>query len=98
MRVLWLGEWDTEDLTYTVRPLAIYSILEPALGIVNACLPTIKPALTIIAGPSGLNWIGTSGSRVIVPMMDWERRNRDGKGALTREFEELDDDLSLRAV
>ncbi|OTA81611.1 hypothetical protein M434DRAFT_44502, partial [Hypoxylon sp. CO27-5] len=45
LRVLWLNSWDLSDLTYTVTPGAIYSVLEPTLGAVNACLPTIKPAI-----------------------------------------------------
>lgn len=48
MRVVWLWTWDLTDMTYTVTPGAIYSVLEPTLGVVNACLPVIKPSLTKI--------------------------------------------------
>lgn len=44
LRVLWLQSWDLSDLTYSTPPGAIYSILEPTLGVVNSCLPIIKPA------------------------------------------------------
>ncbi|PWY88123.1 hypothetical protein BO94DRAFT_423334, partial [Aspergillus sclerotioniger CBS 115572] len=46
LKVVWLWTWNLADLTYTVTPGAIYSVLEPTLGVVNACLPTIKPAIT----------------------------------------------------
>lgn len=38
------------DLTYTVTPGAIYSVLELTLGVVNARLPTITPAITRLFG------------------------------------------------
>lgn len=50
MRVIWLWTWDLTDITYTVTPGAIYSVLEPTLGVVNACLPLIKPSMTKIFG------------------------------------------------
>lgn len=45
LRIVWLQNWDLSDMTYTVTPGAIYSFLEPALGVINACLPAMKPAL-----------------------------------------------------
>lgn len=45
LRIVWLQKWDLTDMTYTVTPGAIYSFLEPALGVINACLPTMMPAL-----------------------------------------------------
>lgn len=50
LRVIWLWNWNLADLTYTVTPGAIYSVLEPTPGVVNACLPTIKPAITELFG------------------------------------------------
>ena len=50
LRVIWLWTWDLADMTYNVTPGAIYSVLEPTLGVVNACLPTIKPAITELFG------------------------------------------------
>lgn len=44
-RILWLRDWDQTDLDYTVELGAIWTTLEPALGVVNACLPTIRPVL-----------------------------------------------------
>ncbi|KAI0869288.1 hypothetical protein GGS24DRAFT_505940 [Hypoxylon argillaceum] len=44
LRVMWLINLNLNDLTYSVVPGVIYSVLEPTLGIVNACLPTIRPA------------------------------------------------------
>lgn len=32
LRVIWLWTWDLADMTYTVTPGAIYSVLEPTLG------------------------------------------------------------------
>lgn len=49
-RVLWLKNWDLTDLTYTVTPGACWSTLEPTLGVVNACLPTMRPVLKKVFG------------------------------------------------
>ena len=50
LRVVWLWTWNLADMTYTVTPGAIYSVLEPNLGVINACLPTIKPAINELFG------------------------------------------------
>lgn len=50
LRVIWLWTWNLADMTYNVTPGAIYSVLEPNLGVVNACLPTIKPAVNQLFG------------------------------------------------
>ncbi|KAI1134209.1 hypothetical protein F5Y05DRAFT_422792 [Hypoxylon sp. FL0543] len=49
LRVISILSWDMTDATYTTTGVALYSILEPTLGVVNACLPTIKPALIRIS-------------------------------------------------
>ncbi|KAI1352215.1 hypothetical protein F5Y01DRAFT_304100 [Xylaria sp. FL0043] len=50
LRVLSLVSWNLDDVTYVFTRIAIYSIVEPTAGVVNACLPVIKPALQTIAG------------------------------------------------
>lgn len=55
-RVLWLKHWDLTDFTYTVVPGACWSVLEPALGVVNACLPTIRPVLQKVFNKDALAW------------------------------------------
>ncbi|KAK4108882.1 hypothetical protein N656DRAFT_792137 [Canariomyces notabilis] len=80
-------------MTYTVTPGAIYSVLEPTLGVVNACLPTIKPAVSKIFGhqstraPNTGN-IASTDSRNI-------RKSQNSKGLYTRQFERLEDDVTL---
>ncbi|CAG8974184.1 hypothetical protein HYALB_00007347, partial [Hymenoscyphus albidus] len=63
LRVVWLQNWDLSDLTYTLKPGAIYSILEPALGVLNACLPVIAPVLKKLfrKGQPGTQVAGYSG-------------------------------------
>ncbi|KAI5923169.1 hypothetical protein F4810DRAFT_226154 [Camillea tinctor] len=56
LRVIWLHNWQFDDMTYTVIPGAIYSILEPTLGVINACLPTMRPVLRKISGNHGFTW------------------------------------------
>lgn len=102
LRIVWLYTWDLSDLTYTVTPGAIYTVLEPTLGVVNACLPTIKPAIVKLFGSKALNWTrhdrsknsGRSGS---TPQASG-RSQRKVKGNITRDFERLDDEFPLNEI
>lgn len=44
LRVIYLHNLNLVDFTYSSAMLSIWSVLEPTLGIVNACLPLIRPA------------------------------------------------------
>ncbi|KAI1642805.1 uncharacterized protein F4817DRAFT_351738 [Daldinia loculata] len=45
LRIISLFELDLDDPTYSATTEVIYSALEPALGVINACVPIIKPAV-----------------------------------------------------
>ncbi|KAI1352246.1 hypothetical protein F5Y01DRAFT_324468 [Xylaria sp. FL0043] len=55
-RVLWVSTWDLCDLTFGVVNVTVYTMLEPFLGVVNACLPVIKPALIKIFNSGAQRW------------------------------------------
>ncbi|KAI9650356.1 ATP-dependent RNA helicase [Ciborinia camelliae] len=44
-RIIWLQHWNLADVTYSSLDICIWSALEPNLGVVNACLPVMQPAL-----------------------------------------------------
>ncbi|KAJ6024063.1 hypothetical protein N7540_004860 [Penicillium herquei] len=103
LRVVWLWTWNLADLTYTVTPGAIYSVLEPTLGVVNACLPTIKPAINRIFGAGVFHSTkrsSRSGGNHSPGQSNTSRKlNRKVKGNnITRDFEKLDDELPLYEV
>lgn len=50
LRVISITQWDLNDITYSCVDVMIYSVLEPTLGIVNVCLPTIRPAILTLLG------------------------------------------------
>ncbi|KAG8165136.1 hypothetical protein KVR01_005411 [Diaporthe batatas] len=60
VRIKYMLELDPTDITYTFAPLALIAAIVPLLGIINASLPTMRPALEEIFGPK-LN-IGSGGS------------------------------------
>ncbi|KAL2255470.1 hypothetical protein VTK26DRAFT_3288 [Humicola hyalothermophila] len=67
LHVVWLRARDLSDMTYSVTPGVIYAMLEPTLGIVNACLPTIKPAVNKLTGrPIPYDVCGTGTARVTI--------------------------------
>lgn len=99
LHILWLNGWDLNDLTYTVTPGAIYSVLEPTLGIVNACLPTMKPAIKRVfhtkAFDQSSTSADTSGSQ--------NSKNSTWKtpyltGTATHTFQPLDEDVPLTNI
>ncbi|KAI1496432.1 hypothetical protein F5X99DRAFT_400466 [Biscogniauxia marginata] len=102
LRILWLQEWDLSDLTYGVGPGTIWSGLEPTLGIVNACLPTINPALTRIFGRGLLGRTGTpyvGNSKNSGQSRSQERRLPPGiRDTHGQGFERLDDDVPLTNI
>lgn len=48
LRVIYLHNWDLNDVTYSSTTISIFSILEPTLGVINASLPVMKPAFNMI--------------------------------------------------
>lgn len=57
--MLQMLELDPADITYTFAPLALIAAIVPLLGIINASLPTMRPAFERIFGP---RWrFGSSG-------------------------------------
>ena len=40
-----MNELDNNDATYSYAKMAVFSSIVPLLGIINACLPIIRPAL-----------------------------------------------------
>ncbi|KAG6361353.1 hypothetical protein INS49_009578 [Diaporthe citri] len=103
LRVHWLAAWDLTDLTYTETPGAIYSVLEPTLGVVNACLPTIKPAINKILGLDALNCSqrdpesNKSSNKTPVQNRRWTY-GASVKGNGKRDFERLEDEFPLTSL
>lgn len=102
LRVIAVRQWDLSDITYSHVNVLIYSILEPTLGVVNTCLPTIKPAILAIAGrkPNRLNTpaknSGPSSGSHQLPNRN-RVQNRDIDIPLS-EFERLDDEYPLAST
>ncbi|KAH7320743.1 hypothetical protein B0I35DRAFT_199223 [Stachybotrys elegans] len=106
MRVIWLWTWDLTDLTYTVVPGAIWSCLEPTLGVVNACLPTMMPAIHKLFGPGAFgftrrgtsNGISGKSSSGLASHSHERRTTISGKENTHRDFERLDDEYPLTSI
>ncbi|KAI1487872.1 hypothetical protein F5X96DRAFT_686403 [Biscogniauxia mediterranea] len=82
LRVVWLQNWHLDDMTYTVTAGAIYTILEPTLGVINACLPTMRPVLKRLFGTSVSAWpqSRTSGTKDSTNSKNSEQTRESGLG------------------
>ncbi|KAF2194318.1 hypothetical protein K469DRAFT_437352, partial [Zopfia rhizophila CBS 207.26] len=45
LRVVYIIRMDLHDFSYTYADLGMWSIVEPLLGVVNACLPVMRPLI-----------------------------------------------------
>ena len=45
LRIKYLNELNPHDITYSIAPLGLFTLLEPTLGIISACLPVIRPVI-----------------------------------------------------
>ncbi|KAI0552561.1 hypothetical protein F4679DRAFT_581464 [Xylaria curta] len=87
LRILSVLSWNLADSTYTGTGIAVYSILEPTLGVVNACLPTTRPALKVLFKNGPFSWSQKSihGSHI-------------SKTQNSHQFERLKDDVALNNI
>ncbi|MCJ1287042.1 hypothetical protein MMC26_006389 [Xylographa opegraphella] len=54
LRIQALSEVDPKDPTYTTGHIGVYSVLEPTLGLINACLPVLQPVINHLS--NGTKW------------------------------------------
>ena len=56
LRITSLKNLNFADFTYAVEPVAIWSVLEPTLGIISACLPIIQPIVRKLVNSRAFAW------------------------------------------
>jgi hypothetical protein len=61
LRVIYVHNLNLADFWYSSAGLANWSVLEPTLGIVNACLPVLRPVAQKILGSKVFAWKSGSG-------------------------------------
>ncbi|KAI1366368.1 hypothetical protein F5Y08DRAFT_136854 [Xylaria arbuscula] len=93
LRILSVEAWDLTDPTYTGTGITAYSILEPTLGVVNACLPTLRPALGMLFknGPFSLGQWTLHGSRTVTGKTTKTTRN-------SHHFERIKENVPLHNI
>ena len=45
LRIKYLNDLDLHNITYSIAPEGLFTLLEPTLGIISACLPAIRPVI-----------------------------------------------------
>uniref|UniRef100_A0A8H7KCA7 Glucose-methanol-choline oxidoreductase N-terminal domain-containing protein n=1 Tax=Bionectria ochroleuca TaxID=29856 RepID=A0A8H7KCA7_BIOOC len=99
LRVISVSQWDLDDVTYATTNVSIYSGLEPCLGVVNACLPTIQPTIKSIFGDVVASW--SSHDSQGTPIDTKISRNRERQNAQyirDQNFRRLEDDIPLTTI
>lgn len=94
-----MAELNFLDITYSITPMALWTGLEPTLGVINACLPVIQPVVQTVLN-SSLFSRSASGSRSSKTSKLWSlsnsskaRRRKDlsGGGGDEGTFHRVDD-------
>ncbi|PVI01621.1 hypothetical protein DM02DRAFT_627521 [Periconia macrospinosa] len=60
LRVIYVAKMDLTDFAYASVDLSIWSVLEPTLGIVNACLPVLRPIIARLMNSPAFVWARTT--------------------------------------
>lgn len=64
LRVIYTHKIDPDDFSYTYRYLAIWSLVEPQLGVINACLLLMRPVLQrVLKSRSKESFVPVSGQK-----------------------------------
>lgn len=61
IRVESLARWDFSDISWGMWKVAVWSTLEPTLGIINCCLPVLGPIAEVFY--SSAMWTGCIGKK-----------------------------------
>ena len=94
IRIDALAKWDFSDLTWGMWKVAVWSILEPSLGIINCCLPVLGPIAEKVY--TSATWTSVTGrnsntSSGKLPYHGGFHRKAGGHHTDTRPFELLAD-------
>lgn len=93
VRIHAIATLDYEDFSYSVVPDGIYSVLEPCLGVINACLPVLQPIVNKLTNntlfSTGKRSMGASSSRV-QSAKDLTTRSGRHRAKLFRRLDEVD--------
>ncbi|RDW74451.1 uncharacterized protein DSM5745_07113 [Aspergillus mulundensis] len=74
-RINMINDLVSTDLTYTTAPLMIFTILEPLLGIILACLPLLRPVFERVSAFRTLHSSQASGgSGTPIPQLSGQSR------------------------
>ncbi|MCJ1285448.1 hypothetical protein MMC26_004788 [Xylographa opegraphella] len=87
VRIVALATWDFSDFSYGLGKVAYWSTLEPALGVINCCLPVLQPVLSKLRGTS----FGTKGRS----KLSYGRSvtSKESGSAKIGRFQRMDNDL-----
>ncbi|KAI0424683.1 hypothetical protein F5Y09DRAFT_335560 [Xylaria sp. FL1042] len=97
-RIIALSNWDLDDVTFGSAEISIYSSVEPTLGVVNACLPTIKPALYKLWGKGSYGVSKSHFKDSRKASLDKYDQNPMGMGIHEGRFHHHDDQIPLTTI
>ena len=71
MRVTSFSQVDFEDVTYTVTPAEIWTVIEQSMGLICTCLLTTKPIFDYLINRAKKNSSGTDDTALQRPLKDY---------------------------
>ena len=90
LRIRALYDLDLNDITYSIAPMGLFTLLEPTLGIINACLPVIQPILHKCL-QSRVFSRGQSATKHSHTSLEAQNTQEGGGGHKAKKFHRLDD-------
>ncbi|KAI1427606.1 hypothetical protein F5Y12DRAFT_142312 [Xylaria sp. FL1777] len=94
-RIIALQTWDLSDVTFGSPQVSIYSSIEPTIGVINACLPTIKPAIYKLCGKEVYEVSKSHPKDTMQSGLDNDQGNSTASGTYSGPFYRLKDQKPL---
>ena len=91
LRIKYLNDLDLHNITYSIAPEGLFTLLEPTLGIISACLPVIRPVITKLSKKSTIPSSEHYGSKAGRSTSARHSSHGQNSGFTPNRFQRLDD-------
>lgn len=91
LRIKYLNDLDLHNITYSIAPEGLFTLLEPTLGIISACLPVVRPVLNKLSKNAPIPSTEQYGSKSARAASARHSSHGQNGGFAPKRFQRLDD-------